>query len=205
LTRSKPKQQPALAVEPEGGRERILREALARFSAKGYAEVSMQEIADAVALTKPALYYHFGDKEGLFVEVFAVELGDVGAGIAAILAATPSLPERLARVARFLLETGRAELSQLLADLDRYVGEERRLALRDRVPLPFALMRPVFEEARAAGAIRDVDVDVTTSLYLGMVFGQIRRARYVPVEGIEPVMVAEAIAEMTLWGIDARR
>ena len=53
------------------GRDRILDEARDRFLAKGFSATSMQEIADAVGMTKPALYYHFRDKNELFLSVIA--------------------------------------------------------------------------------------------------------------------------------------
>ena len=56
------------------GRERILDEARTRFLSNGYAETSMQEIADAVGMTKPALYYHFKDKQDLLLAVMEREM-----------------------------------------------------------------------------------------------------------------------------------
>lgn len=43
----------------------ILAAAARLFRASGYASTSMQEIADAVGLSRPALYYHFKNKEEL--------------------------------------------------------------------------------------------------------------------------------------------
>jgi len=36
------------------------------FADRGYAATSVQDIVDAVRLTKPALYYYFGSKSGLY-------------------------------------------------------------------------------------------------------------------------------------------
>ena len=47
-------------------REHILRSALKHFAHSGYAAASVQKIVDAARLSKPALYYHFKDKAGLF-------------------------------------------------------------------------------------------------------------------------------------------
>ena len=64
------------------GRERILEEAREQFVAYGYAGVTMQRIADAIGVTKAALYYHVADKEELFAEAFVSEMERVCAGIA---------------------------------------------------------------------------------------------------------------------------
>ena len=194
----------APAEPPLAGRERILREARERFVARGYADVTMQDVADAVGLTKAAVYYHFGDKEGLFEAVFFAELERVAAGIAAELAAASSFRARLEGVARFLLLTGGASLGRLIADLDRYVAEERRRALLDRAPHPYAAIRPAFVRALASGEIRPVDPDVAISLFFAMIFGPIRseaHGRPAPAPADE---LARAIAAMTIDGIGAR-
>lgn len=47
-------------------RRRILNSALRRFADGGYAATSVSDIATAARVTKPALYYHFGSKAGLY-------------------------------------------------------------------------------------------------------------------------------------------
>ena len=47
-------------------RRRILRCALRRFADCGFAGASVQAIVDAARVTKPALYYYFGSKAGLY-------------------------------------------------------------------------------------------------------------------------------------------
>ena len=46
-------------------RSAILHRAAALFAARGYDAVSVREIVESAGVTKPALYYHFGSKEGL--------------------------------------------------------------------------------------------------------------------------------------------
>ena len=47
-------------------RIQILRAALKRFADAGYTAASVQQIVDDAKVSKPALYYHFADKAGLF-------------------------------------------------------------------------------------------------------------------------------------------
>lgn len=47
-------------------RQQLLRAALKHFANSGYAATSVQDIVDDARLSKPALYYHFRDKAGLF-------------------------------------------------------------------------------------------------------------------------------------------
>jgi len=47
-------------------RRQILQAALKRFANGGYAATSVQQIVDDAKVSKPALYYYFRDKAGLF-------------------------------------------------------------------------------------------------------------------------------------------
>ena len=73
-------------------RERqILDAAVAVFSERGYANASMDAVAERVGVTKPVLYTHFGSKEGLLLACVAqarTELLEVTAAAAAA-ATTP--------------------------------------------------------------------------------------------------------------------
>lgn len=51
--------------------ENILSQALMLFSARGYEAVGVQELCDASGITKPTLYYYFGNKEGLLRALIA--------------------------------------------------------------------------------------------------------------------------------------
>jgi len=53
---------------PRAERERqMLESARALFAARGYADVTMDEVAAAVGVTKPLLYTYYGNKEQLFL------------------------------------------------------------------------------------------------------------------------------------------
>jgi TetR/AcrR family transcriptional regulator len=56
-------------MKNDNSRETILNCALQLFSAKGYDAVSINDIVGMAGITKPTLYYFFGNKEGLFREL----------------------------------------------------------------------------------------------------------------------------------------
>jgi AcrR family transcriptional regulator len=56
----------AQATNSAKTRRQILRAAVKRFANAGYAATSVQQIVDDAKVSKPALYYHFRDKTGLF-------------------------------------------------------------------------------------------------------------------------------------------
>jgi AcrR family transcriptional regulator len=53
-------------IDHSGTRQQILQAALRRFAHSGYAAASVQQIVDEAEVSKPALYYYFRDKTGLF-------------------------------------------------------------------------------------------------------------------------------------------
>ena len=57
--------QKAIDVQQPSSAERILSTALDLFAVKGYDATSVREICEEAAITKPTLYYFFGNKDGV--------------------------------------------------------------------------------------------------------------------------------------------
>ena len=56
-------------------RERLLAGATELFARKGYAATNVREIVQAAGVTKPALYYYFKNKEGIYLELMKEAAG----------------------------------------------------------------------------------------------------------------------------------
>lgn len=55
---------------PDGAvRQRLLQAASELFAQKGYAATTVREIVALAGVTKPVVYYYFGSKEGLYLEL----------------------------------------------------------------------------------------------------------------------------------------
>jgi AcrR family transcriptional regulator len=69
---------PARKRLPRAERERqMLEQARVLFARRGFASVSVDEIAAAVGVTKPMIYSYFGSKEGLFAAATAQASADL--------------------------------------------------------------------------------------------------------------------------------
>jgi AcrR family transcriptional regulator len=55
----------------KGSQERVLDAAIATLAKKGYADTSVQDIADAARMSKGAVHYHFESKDELYERVLA--------------------------------------------------------------------------------------------------------------------------------------
>jgi AcrR family transcriptional regulator len=184
-----------------GGRARILDVARAAFVERGFADVSMQEIANAAGLTKAAIYYHFADKETLFQQVVTEEIARICVGLEAQLALGPPLCDQLERVARVVLESGQGDFGRLFEDAHRYCTLDSRSAIKSQIARPFALIRDAFVAAQERGEIRDVDPDVTISLFFSMVGSQMKGAEFSPASALSPAELARRIADLVMHGI----
>ncbi len=60
---------PPLPEHDEHAKIRLLHAGVRVFDRKGYAGASVREIAEMAGVAKPALYYHFGSKEGLLLAI----------------------------------------------------------------------------------------------------------------------------------------
>ena len=56
--------------DPDGKREAILRTSVQLFLERGYTRTSLNDIADQLKITKPALYHYFRNKEDILLECY---------------------------------------------------------------------------------------------------------------------------------------
>jgi TetR/AcrR family transcriptional regulator len=89
---------------PADNRQKILREALALFAARGYATVAVQEIVAAVGVTKPTLYHYFGSKRGLLQALLEEIAAPFVDGLVERSAYQGDLPQTLTRVVKHNLD-----------------------------------------------------------------------------------------------------
>ncbi len=113
-----PRTRPTAVDRPDDTRERIIDAAQAIFARDGFVGAKMQEIADRVGIQRPSLFYHFKNKEALFVaaheQVFAriepvfreslapngdpfVQLDRVSRAVLAVMAEEPDFARMVAR------------------------------------------------------------------------------------------------------------
>ncbi|HUK12125.1 MAG TPA: TetR/AcrR family transcriptional regulator [Thermoanaerobaculaceae bacterium] len=85
------------AVVEVGVREKLLAAATALFARKGYAATTVREIVEAAGVTKPALYYYFRSKEGIFLRMMEDAFREYEATVARALAAPGTASERILR------------------------------------------------------------------------------------------------------------
>jgi TetR/AcrR family transcriptional regulator, mexJK operon transcriptional repressor len=166
-----------MTIPEHDGRERVLREAHALFLDRGFAEVSMQQIADAAGMTKASLYYHFRDKEDLFAHVVHREGERLLGGLTEVFDQEGSFHDQLMRITLYLFSAIRSDIGRLMSDAQRHVSEKSHKRMHEALESgpgrldPIAALRPAFERAQACGEMRQLDLSAAAILYFSMVGG----------------------------------
>ncbi len=76
-------------------RQRLMDSAVLLFTTRGYAATSVREIVEMAGVTKPALYYHFESKEGIYLAILDELVKIADEGIAASRVASGTARQRL--------------------------------------------------------------------------------------------------------------
>ncbi|MFB2768986.1 TetR/AcrR family transcriptional regulator [Pelatocladus sp. BLCC-F211] len=104
-------------VSKNSSKEVVINVAQQLFAARGYASVTLKDIADRLGIKQASLYYHFpGGKEDLFMEVTIRHLEQQRQGLEQIIAKMSSLEleECLNQVAKWLLAQPPLHISRLI-------------------------------------------------------------------------------------------
>lgn len=161
-------------------RQQILEAAEALFVEHGFKGVSMKDVAEAVAITPAALYYHFpAGKEELFAETIRHFVQAMLERAFLAVNPTANFRERLTQLTRNLLSIPVDRLTLLLRDAHEYLKPERPEFGR-RIARDYAeRMTAMFGEAMSAGEIDDtIPADLLATLHQGMCVALLNRRRF---------------------------
>ncbi|WP_038069237.1 TetR/AcrR family transcriptional regulator [Thermus scotoductus] len=156
-------------------RDRILEEAARLFTERGYEATSVQDLAEALGLSKAALYHHFRSKEEVLYEISLQALeGLRRQGERALSEPDPkvALLRFMEGHARFF-EENRPFFVAMLQGLQSLSPEKRAvtIALRDRYE---GKLRSILERGMALGVFRPLDVGLTARAILSLLNWMIR-------------------------------
>jgi AcrR family transcriptional regulator len=178
----------------------ILAHATALFDEKGYGETRLQDIADAMSVSRPTIYYYFKSKE----EILVALLWDMVNADQVVEPATAKNLDPLERLRQVILRIGyqvmdspgrvriiNRNFPQLPESVrHEYTAERRRVR---------QALRSSLEGAVSVGSVRPVDLDLTTSMILGAMTGV--PDWYHPESEVSETATVEAMVEMLLHGL----
>jgi len=152
--------------------ERILEEATRLFVSHGYHGISMREIAEAVGVSKAGLYYHFKDKEDLFLAILAANL-DAIQRIVQESRQERTTRKRIERMVRglFAQTPEQRAIIRLATQEIAHVGQAARATFGSIYQEKFiGQIEAMLSDGIARGELRELDARLGTWLLLGMLY-----------------------------------
>lgn len=183
------------------GRTRILQAAFPLFVQHGYKAVSMQQVADVASINKATLYHHFRNKDALFLAVVQIAMGRTRDQIAAIIQDDGPIGDHLERIACMMFNNNQSELGRLMTDVHEFLPMDARVAVMKDSTAPWDLYDQVFSSAIAAGELPEIDVPLATSMFIGLIHGQIWARKIGRLDTPLDASVARSIVGVLLAGL----
>ena len=153
--------------------EKILDTAKNLFVNKGYHGMSMREISDALGVSKAALYYHFKDKEELYLAILKTYLEEMSNTLDRLLIEPVSSAEKIRLFVEYVLSQpaeqratirlASQEINQLSPETRKMFGAIYREKFIDKLQM-------ILQEGMSQGDFRAMPGDVAVWALLGVMF-----------------------------------
>jgi AcrR family transcriptional regulator len=176
-------------------KEEVMNVAARLFAAKGYYATTLDQIAEEIGVTKPALYYYVANKEDILRTIVnrmmepMEEVTKIGVS---------SLPprEKIANIIRVLVQfaANRKETALIAFEQANILPKRSRDALRRRQKDVESTVQQVIKAGIAAGCFADVDVRMASYAVLAVSNGAYRWYR--PGGNLSPVKIAEQFIKL---------
>ena len=193
------------SVEPDRLAD-IYRAAARIICEKGYDATSMNDIADAVGITKSGLYHHVSGKRNLLFSIMNFGLDSLEEQVItpARLIADPERRLRTIIINHVHLITSRSTPqgnNPVSIVIDEVAGltpaQRRKTDQRKRAYVD--LIRETLKQLEAGGRLRDIDLDAATFSLLGMILWLSRW--YNPDGRLTPEQVSKEVTKIALGGL----
>src|SRR5216117_4307994 len=187
---------------PDSSRQRIVEAARAHFFSHGFRSVTMDDLAEELAISKKTLYAHFPSKIALLEAVLADKFAGVEAKLEEIKRAYPhdfpaALHELLANTQRELDEIK----PPFVRDMRQKAPQAFKIVERRRAELIQRFFGKLFIEGQRAGMVRkDVPAKLIIEILLAMVQSIMNPAK-VEELGLTPRSAFSAVVKVVLEGV----
>jgi AcrR family transcriptional regulator len=156
-----------------GLREQILVTAKSLFIQQGYHGLAMRQISEAVGVSKAALYYHFKDKEELFLAILSSNLNEIEKAIDLIQTKQISYSEQITLFVEYVLKQPtehRAIIrlaSQEMSQLSAVARKKFDKTYHDQFT---GKLQAIFQAGVENGEFRPINPSIATWALLGMMY-----------------------------------
>jgi AcrR family transcriptional regulator len=138
---------------------------------KGYDATSVNDIANALGMTKAGLYHYINGKKELLFDIMNFGLGELDEEVAAPARGLADPAARLRFVVSAharLVTRGQGAITILVDEITALTPpQQRKITQRKRAYFDF--LRGTLDELKASGRLQDVDTTAATFSLLGMI------------------------------------
>lgn len=162
-----------MATPEPGLREKILSTAKSLFIQYGFHALAMRQIAEALSVSKPALYYHFKNKEELFLAILNAYLDEMEAALDRIAAEPVTYRKKIRTFVEYVLgqpSDQRAIIrlaSQEMGQLSAAARKSFDHIYRDKF---VGKVEAILKAGMAGGELKPVRPDIATWALLGVIY-----------------------------------
>ncbi|MCU0606021.1 MAG: TetR/AcrR family transcriptional regulator [Candidatus Edwardsbacteria bacterium] len=188
-------------------RQRIIEVAGGIFFSRGFAKVTVDEIAAELGISKKTLYQHFAGKDRLLQAVVRGMINDVAAEVEAIVGDDRrDFIDQLIGLMRLMSARVARIGSQFADDLRKHAPELWREVERFRHRKVMANFGRLVRRGQAAGAIRgDVDPELLTVIYAATIQGVVNPRVLATLPHATPSRLFQAVGKTMFVGILTER
>jgi AcrR family transcriptional regulator len=184
-----------MTISPTDRRRQILDTALTSFSAAGYHNTSMNDIAESLSMTKPVVYQYFDSKRALYLELLRFVGDDLVTTVTASVASsnTPHDQTEQGMIAYFTWVANNKEAFALLFESSARVDAE------------FTDIVSEFEDAAARAIAPFIDANISAEDQVTFAIGLVGMAETVSRQVLrhgrdfDPAALGRAVAALA-WG-----
>ncbi len=167
---------------------------------KGFDATSVNEISQAIGITKGGLYYYIRGKRDLLYRIMRYGLEQVDAWTREVQDLEDPEEQLRTSVRRHIeaIARGRGSLTVITEEVNA-LDDEQRVEILGMKRAYFEFLRGILRRLQAEGRLRDTDLAVATFNLLGMI---LHFARWYRPDGrLRPGQIADEITEMAMRGL----
>lgn len=180
-----------MSAEALEARRRILDVASRLFAERGFHGIAMREIAEAAQLSKAALYYHFADKEQLFLAILHDDLAELVALVQQAQQHAPTTRAQIEYLAYGLVARAPEQQATLrlanqeLAHVRPEVREEFNRTYHQQF---IGAVERMLRQGMERGELRSLELHGTTWALLGLLYPLVSSGRRYPPGAVTTVL-----------------
>lgn len=182
-------------------KKKIVQKATDLFLKLGFKSVTMDDIANELAISKKTIYTHFKNKTALVQECTCKVLDNITVGIDHICSLEQNPIEELYEIKKFIMETVEAEQTSPQYQLQKYYPEISRELKESHFEKMMECTRKNLQRGMAQGLYRsNLDIDFIARLYFLGIHG-IKDQDLFPAEKFSTQFLTEEYLEYHIRGI----